>query len=551
MDVPGIFRLAGKEAEVTKHYDTCNTPPFYGDSTDLSTPNVHSLSNVLKRFMRDLPEPILDDSLFGALWELCISPDFPPSSMNCQKMEIPTPSRLAGAILILKMLPPQHFSLLVYSLAFVTQLQFFPGNRLTLDAISIIFGPALLASRSKGVPGLGPGSKGKKHDPEVVSATVDQSQKALGWLVRNWPEISKHILEPPFPPTSSGQEKESVNLDTHLLSPIGMRMDLGGRGGSPFAAAGVSSRSMEIDRTSFVPTWDVGLEKQPKDKKGPGLLRSALSSRNLSGSDKDDKEKEKAPKRSASFNSLSSLFKKGSGNSKLFSMLLIFELIELAKSNSPSPTLSEASELIQTPHLPAPSSPTPSISLLSNLNSNTGGNSKSNINPQITNVLGSLQDLLTGKDRQIERDARELALLRHTLLEMDEKLQKSLALNQAKPPSSPLAAQSTTPLSPQIRITASPSVTSMNDTLLADLQNQLSTALSALTQSRETTRQKDRQLVDLHTALAKAESKSRIEIGKLEVALAMETARCKGLREERDLARERLEKVKKELFAVN
>jgi hypothetical protein len=91
----------------------------------------------------------------------------------------------------------------------------------------------------------------------------------------------------------------------------------------------------------------------------------------------------------------------------------------------------------------------------------------------------------------------------------------------------------------------------MNDTLLADLQNQLSTALSALTQSRETTRQKDRQLVDLHTALARQESIKKVEMGKLEVALAMETARCKGLREERDLARERLDKVKKELFAVN
>lgn len=148
------------------------------------------------------------------------------------------------------------------------------------------------------------------------------------------------------------------------------------------------------------------------------------------------------------------------------------------------------------------------------------------------------------KDRQIERDARELALLRHTLLEMDEKLQKALPIN----PASGLGGSSPRP---EIKITASPSVVSMNDTLLSDLQGQLSTALSALTQSRETTRQKDRQLVDLHTALARAESSRKIEVGKLEVALAMETARCKGLREERDLARDRLDKVKKELFAVN
>lgn len=171
-------------------------------------------------------------------------------------------------------------------------------------------------------------------------------------------------------------------------------------------------------------------------------------------------------------------------------------------------------------------------------------------------VLGSLQDLLLSKDRQIERDARELAVLRHTLLKMDEKL--SARLNSEKESSSSSESKAKEQVkvnfapmpSPQITITTSPSSQFGSDELVTDLRKQLDTALSALNQSREMTVSKDKQLVQMHEVLARHRAERLAETNALESMVKVEVAKNRGLREERDLAKVRLEKVKRELFNV-
>lgn len=174
------------------------------------------------------------------------------------------------------------------------------------------------------------------------------------------------------------------------------------------------------------------------------------------------------------------------------------------------------------------------------------------VNPQISNVLGSLHDLLVSKDKQIERDARELALLRHTLLEMDEKLQR------APPPLSPCSCSSpsptdvATPPTPAITITSTPSTTTLlaKEKEISDAQLQLTTALAALETARLQSRREAEKTLELEAKLARADSEKRLEMSKLEVALALEQAKVVGLVEERDVARERLEKIKTTLFSV-
>ncbi len=50
--------------------------------------------------------------------------------------------------------------------------------------------------------------------------------------------------------------------------------------------------------------------------------------------------------------------------------------------------------------------------------------------------------------------------------------------------------------------------------------------------------------------LARADAQKRLEMGDLDVALALEQAKVVGLIEERDIAGKRLEKVKTTLFSV-
>lgn len=173
-------------------------------------------------------------------------------------------------------------------------------------------------------------------------------------------------------------------------------------------------------------------------------------------------------------------------------------------------------------------------------------------------MLGSLHDLLVSKDKQIERDARELALLRHTLLEMDEKLQRA---NTPVPPLSPCSCASPgfsaasplgTPPTPAITITSTPSTTTLlaKEKEISDAQMQLTTALAALETARLQSRREADRTLDLQAKLSRADSEKKLEMSRLEVALALEQAKVVGLVEERDVARQRLEAIKTTLFSV-
>jgi hypothetical protein len=130
---------------------------------------------------------------------------------------------------------------------------------------------------------------------------------------------------------------------------------------------------------------------------------------------------------------------------------------------------------------------------------------------------------------------------------MDEKLQRASSPSPTPSPNLPV-----TPQTPAITITSTPSTTTLakKDSELTDLQGQLSTALAALETARLQSRKQAERTLDLEARLARADSEKRLEMGKLEVALALEQARVVGLAEERDLARDRLEKVKTTLFSV-
>jgi hypothetical protein len=329
MSQPGIFRLAGDGTRISHLTKVFNLPPLYGDSLSIANEPIHNLTGLVKRYIRDLPEPILDESLFPAFLSFCAEPE--PGALV-----LPPATRISAAQILLKLLPPLHFSLLIYLLAFLGQLPLFPDNRLNVESISIIFGPAVCAARGKGISGLGMGASGGKlsHDPDVVSNLVNQSQATLAWLLRNWAAISEKVLDPPFDDdetdASKGKEKGENNafVDPRLLSPIDLR-SAAGDAQNPFTRPRSQSQSatsrdqptgpvpldLDPDRRQITkPDGTKGMTRSatisPSPSSGSGIFARAFSSMNIAaqarGSDED-----KVPKRSASFTSLSSLVKKG------------------------------------------------------------------------------------------------------------------------------------------------------------------------------------------------------------------------------------------------
>jgi len=473
----------------------------------------------MKRYVRDLPEPILDESLFPAFLHFCAEPE----------AQRPLETRIAAAQTLLKLLPSLHFSLFVYLLAFLGQLPLHPENRLNVESISIIFGPALCAARGNGISGIGPSTNGKpfEQDSEEVSNLVNQSQSVLAWLLRHWGAISEKVLDPDFDGENEETEKAVAALDTHLLSPIDLRkLD------SPFEGYPGQSRSSSSTESS----------RSLSSIGTPGVFSRALSSISLYSDARSIEEKvNKEPKRSASFNSISSLMKAGLGKSdhrlsdSKFSTLPFKLTIDVRSSSF---------EMIRpTIGFPAKSESSVATAPVDTIPMN----GTLPISTQITSVLGSLHDLLVSKDKQIERDARELALLRHALLELDDKL-------SAVKRSCSCGNGAGAPPTPAITITSTPSAAALASSAqskeVLELQTQLATSLAAIEIARLKAKEQQDRVIDLESRLSKADSEKELQVGNLQITIALQEAKIYSVLKERDLAKDRLEMVKTTLFSV-
>lgn len=86
-------------------------------------------------------------------------------------------------------------SLLIYLTAFLFQLPLHASNRLTVDSIAVIFGPAILAPRS----GLGSSTPVSSQD-----SNTKRSQEGLKWLLDNWDDsLSQDLLDEEYNPLAS------------------------------------------------------------------------------------------------------------------------------------------------------------------------------------------------------------------------------------------------------------------------------------------------------------------------------------------------------------
>jgi hypothetical protein len=166
----------------------------------------------------------------------------------------PLAIRIAAAQILLRLLPPSHFSLFIYLLAFLGQLPLFPDNRLNVESISIIFGPAMVAARGRGIAGLGPGSnssnsKIREEDPERISEMVNTSQSVLGWLLRHWGLISEKVLDSIHDTTAGGgrgistSNSTTFGRDPKLMAPINLKM-------SSVMSTGLSSSSLSASASA-------------------------------------------------------------------------------------------------------------------------------------------------------------------------------------------------------------------------------------------------------------------------------------------------------------
>ncbi|KAI9033328.1 Rho GTPase activation protein, partial [Hyaloraphidium curvatum] len=72
----GIFRISGSERRIATKYPEFDTPPTYGLHTSWDGYTVHDVATILKKYLRDVPEPLFTNELFPYfLQTLDVSPD--------------------------------------------------------------------------------------------------------------------------------------------------------------------------------------------------------------------------------------------------------------------------------------------------------------------------------------------------------------------------------------------------------------------------------------------------------------------------------------------
>ncbi|GAA5907549.1 hypothetical protein JCM6882_004402 [Rhodosporidiobolus microsporus] len=207
--IPGLFQSEGEPARVARLITIYDTPPDYGEHHDLSIESIYNVTSLLKRYLRDLPEPVLDPRLWRLYLAACVD------STKSLK------SRIACAQIILRLLPTANFSLLVYLVAFLSQMPLFRQNKLSLEEVSGIFGSSIMAPRPKldKKPTKGEMTITGPTDSFLAMAeTITKGKDGLLWLLNHWSSVADGLLEADFDIDPSTVMDKS-QAQAHVSSP--------------------------------------------------------------------------------------------------------------------------------------------------------------------------------------------------------------------------------------------------------------------------------------------------------------------------------------------
>lgn len=126
----GIYRKSGVNSKIRELKQKMSETPI-GAEIDYESYNVHVLANVLKSFLREMPEPLLS---FDRYDDFLRASDLPDTNVRVQTL----------LSLIKKLSAAHHFLLerLIFHLALVAQRE--KHNRMSASSLSIVFAPCVL-----------------------------------------------------------------------------------------------------------------------------------------------------------------------------------------------------------------------------------------------------------------------------------------------------------------------------------------------------------------------------------------------------------------------
>jgi RhoGAP domain len=184
LDVDGIFRISAQQAVLEKPRVAIDR----GDDIDFSQLDPHVLASLLKKFLREMPDPLLTSKLYGHWVQAAVLRDQDQLALLRSAMaNLPAANReLLGAIAKLARAVVDHES----------------ANRMGKKNVAIIFAPCLIWSTA--------------DDPTLVARDMNDCQTVVDILLRRFDDIvrTQHLTSPRSP----RQVRLSVALAPHSFA---------------------------------------------------------------------------------------------------------------------------------------------------------------------------------------------------------------------------------------------------------------------------------------------------------------------------------------------
>ncbi|TFK25393.1 hypothetical protein FA15DRAFT_703798 [Coprinopsis marcescibilis] len=183
-----------------------------GPSPTLADETRSNICAILSTWLMTLPEPIVTQRVAGALWEWCLSGG--PDGVVVNKPElVDEERRIQTAQLVLQLLPSPNYALLVYTMAFLTQVVVVQKETFKKAGLNVGLPPGdgsggMLMKKAgllsvEGVAELFGewvfGGAGKVHNLLLsrsgTDASADQGVVVMMWFLERWDRISEGLFE--------------------------------------------------------------------------------------------------------------------------------------------------------------------------------------------------------------------------------------------------------------------------------------------------------------------------------------------------------------------
>ncbi|RXW25698.1 hypothetical protein EST38_g128 [Candolleomyces aberdarensis] len=210
-EIPGDIIITPRPKAAKRRLGTA-----FGGHISLHLENTSDICSLLSTYLMSLPEPVFiqGNSLFDAMWDWCeVSCDDPVGGdvsydgnhvpfVHSNVGQASEDDRIRTAQLVLHLLPSPNFDLLVYLLAFFSQVVLAEkDNGLGIMDVARMFGEYLFGHDALESGGSGRQGTGKRRGSVSFSVSpgseVGRGPRMMRWLLKRWGRLSRHLFDIP------------------------------------------------------------------------------------------------------------------------------------------------------------------------------------------------------------------------------------------------------------------------------------------------------------------------------------------------------------------